>query len=58
MTGLEIIAGLDAADELGDAAIEIIFGNVPAAGCLILRRSWRPHKIRTSCRVALRLEFC
>src|SRR5690242_13196061 len=31
MTGLEIITGLDAADEFGDAAIKIIAGNVQAA---------------------------
>ena len=31
VTGLEIITGLDAADEFGDAAIKIIAGNVQAA---------------------------
>jgi len=31
VTGLEIITGLDAADELGDAAIKIVAGNVQAA---------------------------
>ena len=31
VTGLEIITGLDAADEFGDAAIEIVAGNVQAA---------------------------
>src|SRR6476646_10960032 len=31
VTGLEIITGLNAADEFGDAAIKIIAGNVRAA---------------------------
>ena len=31
VTGLEIIPGLDAADEFGDAAIEIVAGNIQAA---------------------------
>ena len=31
MTRLEIITGLDAADELGSAAIKIVVGNIQAA---------------------------
>lgn len=31
VTGLEIVTGLDAADELGDAAIKIVAGNIQAA---------------------------
>ena len=31
VTGLEIITGLDAADEFGDAAIKIVAGNIQAA---------------------------
>ena len=31
MTGLKIITGLDAADELGDASVEIVAGNIQAA---------------------------
>ena len=31
VTSLEIIAGLDAADKLGDASVEIVAGNIQAA---------------------------
>ena len=31
VTGLKIITGLDAADELGDASVEIVAGNIQAA---------------------------
>ena len=33
VAGLKIITGLNAADELGDAAIEVVAGNVQAAIC-------------------------